>query len=84
MGLFNSFKSHVTNFAQIGSPFHKLTSIETKWKGGDLPEECPKAFNQFKMALCSEPVVAYPRKNLPYSLMVDAATGNEKEKMKEV
>ena len=30
------------------------------------------------MALCLEPVVAYPRKNIPYSLIVDAATGNEK------
>jgi hypothetical protein len=32
------------------------------------------------MALCSEPVVGYPRKNLPYSLIVDAATGNKKNK----
>ena len=78
MGLCNFFRSHVRNFAQIGSPLHRLTSIETKWKGGELPEECLKAFNQLKMALCSEPVVAYPRKNLPYSLIVDAATGNEK------
>jgi hypothetical protein len=55
-----------------------LTSIETKLKWGELPEIFLKAFNQLKMALCSEPVVAYPRKNLPYSLIVDAATGNDK------
>jgi hypothetical protein len=30
------------------------------------------------MALLSEPVVAYPRKTLPFSLIVGAATGNEK------
>jgi hypothetical protein len=73
MGLGNFFRSHVRNYAQIGSPLNKLTFIETK-----LPEDCLKAFNQLKMALCSEPVVAYPRKNLPYSLIVDATTGNDK------
>ncbi len=78
MGLCNFFRSHVRNFAQIGSPLHKLTSIETKWKGGELPEECLLALNQLKMALSSEPIVANPRKNLPYSLIVDAATGNDK------
>jgi hypothetical protein len=62
MGLCNFFRSHIRNFAQIGSPLHKLTSIETRWKGGILPDDCLKAFNQLKMALCSEPVVAYPRK----------------------
>ncbi|MGV0986805.1 MAG: RNase H-like domain-containing protein, partial [Limnohabitans sp.] len=36
-----------------------------------------KAFNELKSALISEPVVAYPRKDRPYSLIVDAATGNE-------
>jgi hypothetical protein len=78
MGLCNFFRSHVRNFAQIGSPLQKPTSIETKWKGGELPEDCLKAFNQLKMAQCSEPVVAYPSKNLPYSPIVDAVTGNDK------
>jgi hypothetical protein len=78
MGLCNFFRSHVRNFAQIGLPLNKLTSIETKWKGGDLPEEGSKAFNKLKMALCPEPVVAYPRKNLPYSLIIDTATGNDR------
>jgi hypothetical protein len=62
MGLCNFFRSHVRNFAQIGSPLHKLTSIETKRKGGELPEESFKTFNQLKMALFSKPVVVYPKK----------------------
>jgi hypothetical protein len=82
MGLCNFFRSHLRNFAQIGSLLNKLSSIEIRLKGGDLPEECLKAFNQLKMALCLEPEVAYPRKNLPYSLIVVATTGNEK--MREV
>ena len=78
MGLCNFFRSHVRNFAQTGAPLHKLTSKETKWRGGELPEECLKAYNELKAALCSEPIVAYPRKHRPYSLIVDASTGGEK------
>ena len=78
MGLCNFFRSHVRNFAQTGAPLHKLTSKETKWRGGDLPEDCLKAYNELKAALCSEPIVAYPRKHRPYSLIVDASTGGEK------
>jgi hypothetical protein len=49
MGLCNLFRSHERNFVQIGSPLHKLTSNETKWKRGDLTKDCLKAFNQLKM-----------------------------------
>jgi hypothetical protein len=28
---------------------HKLTSTEKRWKGGDLPEDCLKAYIQLKM-----------------------------------
>ena len=77
MGLCNFFRAHVKNFAMTASPLHKLTSKETKWKNGQpLPEDCLKAFNSLKEALCSEPLVAYPRQNRPYSLIVDACTGN--------
>ena len=78
MGLCNFFRSHVKNFAQIGSPLHKLTSEEMHWKGGQLPPNCLAAYSSLKQALCSEPAVDYPRKNRPYSLMVDASTGNDK------
>ncbi len=78
MGLCNFFRSHVRNFDQIESPLHKLTSIETRWKGGNLPKEFLKALHQLKMALFSEPVVAYLKITLPYSMIMDADTGNEK------
>ena len=78
MGLCNFFRSHVRNFAQTGAPLHKLTSKETKWRGGELPEDCKRAYNELKAALCSEPIVAYPRKHRPYSLIVDASTGSDK------
>ena len=63
MGLCNFFRSHIKNFAMIGAPLHKLTSKETKWKNGKpLPKECMEAFQTLKQALCSEPIVDYPRK----------------------
>ena len=57
-----------------------LTSKETKWKNGEhLPKECMEAFLKLKQALCSEPLVDYPRKGRPYSLIVDTCTGNDKK-----
>ena len=36
-----------------------------------------QAFVELKTALVSEPVVAYPRADKPYALIVDSATGND-------
>jgi hypothetical protein len=45
-------------------------------KGAPSPPSALSAFNKLRSALCSEPVVNYPRKNHPYALIVDAATGS--------
>jgi hypothetical protein len=42
-----------------------------------LPPDALQAFNELKTALASEPVVAYPRSDRPYALIVGSATGNE-------
>ena len=76
LGLCNFFRAHVRNFSAIANPLNQLTRKESVWRGGILNEKALKAFNELKTALCSEPVVAYPRKDRPYSLIVDAATGN--------
>ena len=76
LGLCNFFRSHVRNFSFISNPLNQLTRKDCAWRGGKLNDEALKAFNELKSALCSEPVVAYPRKDRPYSLIVDAATGN--------
>ena len=52
------------DFAQIGSPLHKLTSKETHWKGGQLPPDCLAAYSSLKQALCSEPVVDFRSCNI--------------------
>ena len=75
MGLCNFFRSHVRNFSLMGAPLNKLTSKEADWKNGILPKDAQEAFDSLRAALCSEPIVDYPRKNRPYSLIVDASTG---------
>ena len=76
-GLCNFFRTHVRNFAQICGPLHKLTHKDTHWKGGPLPPDALKAYKELKQALLSDPIVDYPRQNRAYSLIVDAATGND-------
>jgi ribonuclease HI len=46
---------------------------------GPLPEESLTAFRQLQTVLCSEPVLAFPRRNRPYSLITDAACGDDKQ-----
>ena len=78
LGLANFFRTHIRNFSLISSPLNVLTRKDTVWRGGELPAAALQAFNELKSALCSEPVVNYPRKDRPYALIVDAASGNDK------
>ena len=77
LGLCNFFRSHVRNFAQISSPLNKLMRKDCGWRGGALPNDAKRAFYELRSALISEPIVAYPRKDRPYALIVDASTGGE-------
>ena len=43
---------------------------------GTLPPEAMRAFECLKLALTSDPVVAYPRSDMQYALIVDASTGS--------
>jgi len=45
-----------------------------------LPVDALQAFNELKNILLSEPVLSYPRKDRPYSLITDAACGNSDQK----
>ena len=78
LGLANFFRTHIRNFSLVSSPLNKLTRKDIPWRGGPLPPDALKAFLELQTALCSEPVVNYPRKDRPYALIVDAASGNDK------
>ena len=45
------------------------------WKGGPLPPDAELAFVRLRAALTSDPIVAYPRSDRQYALIVDASTG---------
>ena len=76
IGLCNFFRTHIKNFATISQPLTKLTRTDSHYKGGPLPPEAMRAFLQLKLALTSDPVVAYPRADRHYALIVDASTGS--------
>jgi hypothetical protein len=74
IGLCNFFRTHIKNFATISAPL-TLTRKDSNYKGGELPPEAYRAYLQLKLALTSDPVVAYPRSDRHYALIVDASTG---------
>jgi hypothetical protein len=78
LGLCNFFRNHVKNFAQVTGPLTRLTRKEIAWKSGPLPPDALQAFHQLQTILCSEPVLAFPRRNRPYALITDAALGDDK------
>jgi len=77
LGLCNFFRHHIKDFSLIASPLNKLTRKDASWVNGEMPKEAKNAFLTLQKALVSEPVVAFPRKDRPYALFVDASTGNE-------
>jgi hypothetical protein len=75
LGLCNYFRTHVRNFSMLAGPLNFLTSKKAGWRGGPLPPDAKKSFEDLKSALINEPVVAYPRSDRQFHLYVDAATG---------
>ncbi len=56
-----------------------MTKKECSWKGGQLPLDALKTFQELQTYLCSEPIVDYPRRDRPYALIVDASLGDDKK-----
>ncbi len=79
LGLCNFFRTHIRNFAQVSAPLTALTKKDSPWKTGPLPADSLKAFRELQSILCSEPVVDYPRKDQPYSLITNALLGDDKK-----
>jgi len=79
LGLCNFFRNHVRNFSQISAPLTEMTKKECHWKGGELPTTAMASFRELQSYLCSEPIVAFPRKDRSYSLITDASLGDDKK-----
>ena len=69
------FRKHIKNFSAISAPLTKLTCKDSPYKGGILPPDAMQAFQVLKLSLTSNPVVAFPRSDHQYALIVDASTG---------
>jgi hypothetical protein len=55
LGLCSFFQRTVESFAQTAGPLTKLTRKDSAWKGGPLPEDAQKAFEQLQNKLSSRP-----------------------------
>ena len=75
IGCVQYFRSSIPNFATLSANLTNLTRKNSGWTSGTLPEKALNAFNKLKQILASEPVLAYPIKNGPYHLYVDASQG---------
>ena len=69
------FRTHVQDFAKLCAPLNKATRKDSTYKSGPIKGEILEAYLKLKEILCSEPVMAYPRGDRTYALIVDASTG---------
>ncbi|MBM3428406.1 MAG: DDE-type integrase/transposase/recombinase, partial [Bacteroidetes bacterium] len=77
LGLCNFFRHHIKDFSLIAGPLNRLTRKDATWPNGQLPHNAMKAFQILQKQLISKPVIGFPRRDRPYQLYVDAATGND-------
>ena len=76
MVLCNVFPNHVKNFHQMSAPLTALTHKDSEWKAGPLPTDALKTFKEMQTILFSESMLAYPRRNCPYTLITYASLGD--------
>ena len=70
LGLCNSYRKFVKDFAKLALPLTKLTKKDVKW---DWTESCQKAFEEFKEKLTSYPVLRAPVMSRKFILYTDAS-----------
>jgi hypothetical protein len=77
VGLCEFFRTHIKDFARICKPLNKATRKDSEYSKGPITGKALDAFRNLKTMLCSEPVMAYPRSDRTYALIVDASTGTD-------
>ena len=73
--LCNFFRTHVQDFTKLCAPLNKATRNDSTYKSDPITGEILETYLNLKTILCSEPVMAYPRGDRIYALIVDASTG---------
>jgi len=70
LGLAQYYRRFVLGFSQVAAPLYELLKLYASFDWQDCHEE---AFNALKTALVSNPILAYPDLNKPFTLYTDAS-----------
>ena len=70
LGMAGFYRNFIRGFGDISHPLNKLTCDDIKFEWN---EHCEKAFNDLKLCLTSEPVLAFPRLGEDFIVDVDAS-----------
>ena len=70
LGLCTYYRRFVEGFSNIAAPLHKLTEHKANYQWNN---ECDLAFRRLKAALCSSPILGYPRQQGTFILDTDAS-----------
>ncbi|CDF40870.1 unnamed protein product [Chondrus crispus] len=73
LGLCNVYRRFVPHYAKIAHPLNQLLTKEQSVQLEGFDEPCEKAFHKLKDAILAPPVLALPKKDLPYSVDTDAS-----------
>ncbi|CAF1068455.1 unnamed protein product [Brachionus calyciflorus] len=70
LGLCNSYRKFIKDFAKIARPMTELTRKNVKWH---WTEDCQKAFEGLKEKIMSDPILRVPIIGRPFKLYTDAS-----------
>ncbi|CDF38384.1 unnamed protein product [Chondrus crispus] len=73
LGLCNVYRRFVPHYAKIAHPLNQLLKKGQPVDLEGFDEPCEKAFHKLKDAILAPPLLALPKKNLPYSVYTDAS-----------
>jgi hypothetical protein len=74
VGLCNFFTTHIKDFARIREPLNKARRKDSEYSKGPITGKALEAFQTLKSMLNSELIMANPRSDKTYALIVDAST----------
>lgn len=70
LGICTYYRRFVEGFADIAAPLHKLTEANNTFAWN---QKCEDSFRRLKAALCSSPILAYPKRQGQFILDTDAS-----------
>ena len=70
LGMVNYQRKHIKNYAQLCAPLNDLLKKDNAYRWTPVHE---RAFQAIKTAMCSAPVLAFPRNDRGYNISIDAS-----------